>query len=133
MTHLHLYKTWLLTAFKMKLIYCKMRDIDKDLVSWIFEVDMRQRPRWMKSKDDLILETLEYTDATLSISGLAFNTELHTSGVSESTLYRRLPDLIEAGLIKKIGPDQRFYRITKNGSSYLKGEFRPPDLDEDKD
>jgi hypothetical protein len=45
-----------------------MRDIDKDLVSWIFEVDMRQRPRWMKSKDDLILETLEYTDAALSIS-----------------------------------------------------------------
>jgi len=89
---------------------------------------MRQRPEWMKPKDDVILETLDYTEAALSISGLELNSKIHTSGVSESNLYRRLPDLIEGGLIKKVGENERFYMITENGSDYLKGEYKPPEI-----
>ncbi len=92
---------------------------------------MRQRAAWMRPKDDIILETLAI-GAALSISGIAVNSKLRSSnGVSERTLRRRLDDLIQAGLVEEVGPNDRFYKITHEGSSYLKGDYKPPDLDED--
>ena len=107
-----------------------MDNIDKPTASPMVNRDMRKRASWMKSRDDLILETLEYTDAALSVSGIEVNTARHTSSVSSSTLYRRLPDLLDGGLIETVGPNDRFYVITDDGRAYLNGEFTPPELDD---
>jgi len=92
---------------------------------------MRQRAPWMQPKDDIILETLAI-GAALSISGIAVNSQLETAtGVSERTLRRRLDDLIAGGLVERVGPNDRFYRLTHDGQRYLDGDHEPPEIDDE--
>lgn len=94
---------------------------------------MRRGPLWMTKSDDAILEVLDYTDAALSLKAITVNCNRMNRGISYTTSKRRVPKLVEAGLVEPIEENERFYVITENGRKYLQGEHTPADLDEDKE
>lgn len=97
----------------------------EDGLAWLFgEEDMpRYRADWMTGSDDLILEFLEDSGAAHNKRGLENNFKDRGLGVSYTTLNRRLPQLREAGLIKIIPGEGKYYKITEKGEKYLSGEI----------
>lgn len=82
---------------------------------------MRQRADWMTHMDDLILEILQSSGLVLSPSIIAFNLD-----VSREAVNRRLKELTEYGLVKRI--ERGKYRITRNGETYLDGNLDASEL-----
>jgi predicted transcriptional regulator len=84
----------------------------------------------MTGSDDSILEVLEETDSGLSMKGIEVNSYLLGSKISYPTIQRRVPKLVEAGLIEQIESYDKWYVITEDGSAYLEGDHTPPDLED---
>jgi len=84
----------------------------------------------MTGRDDVILEYLDDKDTALNKRGLEINLNLANQTISYSTIKRRLPKLEEAGLIKVVDESGPWYKITKRGKMYLKGEIDLRDIEE---
>jgi len=79
---------------------------------------MRPVVPWMTKSDDAILELLEETDIALPPAAISFNID-----VSHPTVRRRLPKLLEHGLVRKADEDKGYYVITEKGRQYLAGDL----------
>ena len=84
----------------------------------------------MTKSDDAILQVLADTGAALDLKALEVNCHMFHDRIHYNTAKRRVPMLLEAGLIERLELNERFVRITDDGRAYLKGEFTPPDLDD---
>jgi DNA-binding PadR family transcriptional regulator len=80
---------------------------------------MRRRAPWMTGYDDIILEVLEETGAVLNKKSIELNAELFNREISYSTIKRRMPKLVEAGLVDVYREKGPYYRITPLGRQYL--------------
>ncbi|RQG94083.1 ArsR family transcriptional regulator [Natrarchaeobius chitinivorans] len=86
---------------------------------------MRPLVSWMTKSDPAILEVFE--EAGLAIPpGVV---DYHIVGVSGSTIDRRLPILVEHGLLEKVDEKRGYYEITDRGRAYLAGELEKGDLE----
>jgi repressor of nif and glnA expression len=90
---------------------------------------MRQRPNWMTGSDDKILELLAEGELALNKKAMHVNFEIRDIDLSYTTIKRRIPDLEEAGLVRKVQPEGAYYQITDEGLAYLDGEHEPPEID----
>jgi repressor of nif and glnA expression len=84
----------------------------------------------MTGYDDKILEVLGETGAALSKKGIQVNAEIRGTEISYSTVKRRLPKLVDAGLVKIVRETGPYYRITDLGREYLGGDLDVADLDD---
>ena len=91
---------------------------------------MRKGPKWMTGSDDSILEVLQETDCALSMKGIEVNSELLGSRIPYPTIQRRIPKLVQSGLLKQVDKYGTWYTITEEGSAYLSGDYIPQELDE---
>lgn len=82
----------------------------------------------MTDSDDKILELLEESGVALNKRGLEVNFDLRDVDISYSTIKRRLPDLVEAGLLEVVRRKGPYYRITESGREYLQGNHKPPEI-----
>jgi predicted transcriptional regulator len=85
---------------------------------------MRPVVSWMTKSDDAILELLLDTAIALPPAVIAFNTV-----VSHPTVRRRLPKLLEHGLVRKADEDKGYYEITEKGRQYLAGDLDASELE----
>ncbi|AFO57922.1 MULTISPECIES: helix-turn-helix transcriptional regulator [unclassified Natrinema] len=90
---------------------------------------MRPLVSWMTKSDPAILEVFE--EAGIAIPPAV--AEYNLVGVSKSTVKRRLPVLVDHGLLKKVDEDRGYYRITERGRQYLEGELDAEDLELNED
>lgn len=90
---------------------------------------MTDRPYvpWMTRNDETILEYLAEHDTTLSPVGAFGLTEMDVDGDPISVLFRRLPLLYAAGLVKEA--DHGEYTLAAKGRAYLAGELDPDELE----
>ncbi len=89
---------------------------------------MRPVVPWMTKSDDAILELLDETDIALPPAAISFNID-----VSHPTVRRRLPQLLDHGLVRKADEDKGYYVITEKGRQYLAGELNVSDLENKSD
>lgn len=87
----------------------------------------RQRAPWMTGSDDKILELLGESGVALNKRGIEVNFELGDEEISYSTIKRRLPKFVEAGLVEKVEAKGLYYQITEDGRQYLAGELNVKD------
>ena len=113
------------------------QDIDsmtpiEDGFSWLFEKEnmARHRADWMTGSDDVILEFLKDSGAGHNYQGIANNFEDRGIDISYKTITRRIPKLREAGLVRVLPGEGKYYAITERGEAYLEGEADLRDLDE---
>ncbi|WP_226023203.1 helix-turn-helix domain-containing protein [Halomicrobium salinisoli] len=101
----------------------KMANIEESF-RWLFgKVSMpRYRAEWMTRSDDVILEFLEDTGAGHNLQGIANNFQDRNIEISYTTLTRRLPKLEEAGLVRILPGQGKYYAITEEGEAYLRGD-----------
>ncbi|WP_226043316.1 winged-helix domain-containing protein [Natrinema sp. DC36] len=85
----------------------------------------------MTGNDDSILEYLEERDVALSPRGLDINLEREGIGISYRTINRRLKQLHEKGLVKKVNGDSGWYAISDKGRKYLAEELDASELEDD--
>ncbi|WP_415381488.1 winged-helix domain-containing protein [Halosimplex sp. TS25] len=92
---------------------------------WLFgdELMPRHRAEWMTRSDDVILEFLEDSGAGHNFQGIANNFQDREISISYKTITRRLPKLEEAGLVRILPGDGRYYAITEKGEAYLRGDY----------
>ncbi|QSG11306.1 Transcriptional regulator, MarR family [Halapricum desulfuricans] len=84
----------------------------------------------MTGSDDAILEFLSDSGAGHNYQGIANNFEDRGIDISYKTITRRIPKLREAGLVRVLPGEGRYYAITARGEAYLEGEADLRDLDE---
>ncbi|MFD1642195.1 ArsR family transcriptional regulator [Halohasta litorea] len=84
----------------------------------------------MTGSDDSILEVLEESDSALSMKGIEVNSYVLGNTIPYPTIQRRVPKLVEAGLIDQLEEYDKWYLISEDGSAYLEGEHTPPDLED---
>ena len=89
---------------------------------------MRPLVSWMTKSDPAILEFFEETGIAMPPAVVSYNIQ----GVSHPTVKRRLPVLVEHGLLKKVEEDRGYYRITNRGCAYLNGELEANELEPEK-
>lgn len=77
----------------------------------------------MTGRDDIILEVLSDSGVALNKRGLEINLQREDADISYSTLQRRLPKLVEAGLIEMVVEQGAWYAITEKGEAYLSGDL----------
>ncbi|GAA1837845.1 hypothetical protein GCM10009682_63260 [Luedemannella flava] len=87
---------------------------------------MRPLVSWMTKSDPAILEFFEETGIAMPPAVVSYN----IVGVSHPTVKRRLPNLVEHGLLEKVDDDRGYYQITDHGRAYLEGELDAKDLEE---
>jgi predicted transcriptional regulator len=85
---------------------------------------MRPVVSWMTKSDDAVLELLLDTGIALPPAVIAFNID-----VSHPTVRRRLPKLLEHGLVRKADEDKGYYEITEKGRQYLAGDLDASELE----
>ncbi|QCC58382.1 helix-turn-helix transcriptional regulator [Natrinema thermotolerans] len=90
---------------------------------------MRPLVSWMTKSDPAILEVFE--EAGIAIPPAV--AEYNLVGISKSTVKRRLPVLVDHGLLEKVDDDRGYYRITDRGRAYLEGELDAEDLEPSED
>ncbi len=78
----------------------------------------------MTKSDPAILEVFE--EAGIAIPPAV--AEYNLMGVSKSTISRRLPVLVDHGLLERVDEDRGYYRITDRGRAYLSGELESDDF-----
>jgi DNA-binding PadR family transcriptional regulator len=102
----------------------------KDGITWLFGLAPmpRHRAEWMTGSDDVILEFLQDSGAGHNYRGISNNFEDRNIDVSYKTITRRVPKLEEAGLVRTIPGDGRYFAITEKGEMYLEGEIDLRDL-----
>lgn len=102
---------------------------------WLFKDEpmARRRAEWMTGSDDVILEFLQDTGAGHNLRGVANNFEDRDISISYKTVTRRLPKLKEAGLVRIIPGDGKYYAITEKGEAYLRGDADLRDLEDPED
>jgi DNA-binding PadR family transcriptional regulator len=76
----------------------------------------------MTGSDDAILEFLKDTGAGHNFQGIANNFEDRGVEISYKTITRRLPKLEEAGLVRILPGEGKYYAITERGEAYLEGD-----------
>ncbi|WP_459987489.1 ArsR family transcriptional regulator, partial [Natrinema sp. JCM 9743] len=76
---------------------------------------MRPLVSWMTKSDPAILEVFE--EAGIAIPPAV--AEYNLMGVSKSTISRRLPVLVDHGLLERVDEDRGYYQITDRGRAYL--------------
>jgi len=86
---------------------------------------MRPLVSWMTKSDPAILEFFAETGIAMPPAVVSYN----ISGVSHPTVKRRLPILVENGLLQKVDDSKGYYRITDRGESYLAGDLEADDLE----
>lgn len=86
---------------------------------------MRPLVSWMTKSDPAIVEIFGEAEIALPPGVVDYN----LSGVSRSTIIRRLPVLVEHGLLKKVDEDRGYYQITDRGRAYLAGDLDADDLE----
>lgn len=86
---------------------------------------MRPLVSWMTKSDPAILEIFEEAGIAIPPAVAEFNLE----GVSKSTITRRLPVLVDHGLLEQVDEERGYYRITDRGRAYLEGELESDDLE----
>jgi DNA-binding PadR family transcriptional regulator len=91
---------------------------------WLFGVESmpRHRAYWMTGSDDVILEFLNDSGAGHNFQGIANNFQDRGISISYKTITRRLPKLEDAGLVRVLPGDGRYYAITEKGEAYLRGD-----------
>ena len=87
---------------------------------------MRPLVNWMTKSDPAIVEFFGETGIAMPPAVVDYN----LSGVSKSTLKRRLPHLVDADLLEKVDDAKGYYEITEKGRAYLAGELDAADLEE---
>jgi len=90
----------------------------------------RHRPSWMTGSDDRILEFLAESGAAHNFQGIVNNFADNGEDISYSTVKRRIPKLVDAGLIREIEGKGRYYAITDRGRAYLAGELDVEEIDD---
>ncbi|WP_436924903.1 ArsR family transcriptional regulator [Halosimplex amylolyticum] len=100
-----------------------MDDIEEGF-RWLFghQLMPRHRADWMTGSDDVILEFLDDSGAGHNLQGIANNFEDREVSISYKTITRRLPKLHEAGLVRTLPGDGKYYAISERGREYLQGE-----------
>ncbi|KZN23688.1 phage repressor protein [Haladaptatus sp. R4] len=83
----------------------------------------------MTGNDDRILELLSASGVALNKKALEVNFELEGTGISYSTIKRRLPLLESVGLVDEVRETGSYYRITDKGEAYLAGELDASELE----
>ncbi|WP_084777787.1 phage repressor protein [Natrialba sp. SSL1] len=86
---------------------------------------MRPLVSWMTKSDPAILEFFEETGIAMPPAVVSFNIK----GVSHPTVKRRLPILVDHGLLEKVDEDRGYYQITDRGRAYLSGELEADALE----
>lgn len=86
---------------------------------------MRPLVSWMTKSDPIIIEF--FGEAGIAMPPAVANYNL--DGVSRSTLKRRLPVLVENGMLEKVDESKGYYEITDKGRAYLAGELDADDLE----
>ncbi|ELY68450.1 hypothetical protein C489_07105 [Natrinema versiforme JCM 10478] len=79
----------------------------------------------MTKSDPAILEIFEKAGIAIPPAVAEFNLE----GVSKSTITRRLPVLVDHGLLEQVDEERGYYQITDQGRAYLEGELEKDDLE----
>lgn len=79
----------------------------------------------MTKSDPVILEVFGESGIALPPAVVEFN----ITGVSKATIDRRLPYLVEHGLLKKVDERKGYYLITEKGRAYLDGKLKPQELE----
>ncbi len=87
---------------------------------------MRPLVSWMTKSDPAILELFSEAGIAIPPGVVAFN----LTGVSRSTIVRRLPVLVDHGLLEKVDEDRGYYQITERGRAYLEGQLEAGDLEQ---
>jgi len=86
---------------------------------------MRPLVSWMTKSDPAIVEFFGESGIAMPPAVVNYNLQ----GISKSTLKRRLPELVEHGLLEKVDETKGYYQITKKGRAYLAGELDADDLE----
>ncbi|TYT61813.1 helix-turn-helix domain-containing protein [Natrialba swarupiae] len=86
---------------------------------------MRPLVPWMTKSDPAILEFFEEVGIAMPPAVVSYNLD----GVSHPTVKRRLPILVDHGLLEKVDTNRGYYEITDRGRSYLEGELEATDLE----
>lgn len=86
---------------------------------------MRPLVSWMTKSDPAILEVFGEAGIAIPPAVAEFNLE----GISKSTISRRLPVLVDHGLLERVDEERGYYRITDRGRAYLEGELESDDLE----
>lgn len=86
---------------------------------------MRPLVSWMTKSDPAIVEFFGENQIAMPPSVVAYNIE----GVSHPTVTRRIPILVENGLLEKVEEDRGYYQITERGRAYLAGDLEKDDLE----
>lgn len=86
---------------------------------------MRPLVSWMSKSDPVILEV--FGEAGIAMPPAVVDYNLH--GVSKATIERRLPKLVEHGLLNKVDERRGYYEITRRGRNYLRGELSAEELE----
>jgi predicted transcriptional regulator len=74
----------------------------------------------MTGYDDKILEFLKDSGAAHNKRGIEVNLDANNVEISYRTIKRRVPKLVEAGLLEVVDESGPYYRITDLGRQYLK-------------
>ena len=90
---------------------------------------VRQRAPWMTGSDDLILEFLAESGAAHNLRGVVNNLTYRGESISYNTVQRRMPKLLDSGLVEEIPGQGSYYQITETGREYLAGNVRASALD----
>lgn len=85
---------------------------------------MRPLVSWMTKSDPAIIEVFGEAGIAMPPAVAEYNLQ----GVSKSTIKRRIPHLVEHGLLEKVDERKGYYRITEKGKKYLVGELNAKDL-----
>jgi len=88
----------------------------------------RLRAEWMTFSDDRILAFLESTGAGHNYRGIEVNTLDRGDKISYSTIKRRVPKLLDVGLVRELEGEGNYYAITEQGEKYLAGDFDAREL-----
>ncbi|WP_425492173.1 ArsR family transcriptional regulator [Halovivax limisalsi] len=79
----------------------------------------------MTKSDPVIVEFFGEAGIAMPPAVVNYNLE----GISKSTLKRRLPELVERGLLEKVDETKGYYEITEMGRDYLAGDLDADDLE----
>lgn len=90
----------------------------------------RQRAHWMNEKDDTILEYLDDIGVAEPPAVIHFNLKREGVGFVEKTTKRRLYKLQDLGLVQVVYEKGKYYKITDEGTAYLRGDLDASELDE---
>lgn len=83
----------------------------------------------MTLKDDIILEVLSESGLPMSQKNIEMGADYLDLEVSYPTIQRRLPALVDAGLVEVYDGSGPYFVITDSGKGYLSGDFDVTDAE----